>query len=86
VSVTKRQREILSHSLGLTTGTSPFRNHFAAGLGSPDHRAILTLVRAGLMTPGDAIPGGLQYFHVTEAGRGAIGAPAALYPEDVYAS
>jgi hypothetical protein len=85
-TLTNAQREILEHSLlGSSVKRQAYRNYFAAEIGSPDHATILGLVEAGLMRTGRPIPDGtgLQYFHVTEAGRAAIGAPTALYPEDI---
>lgn len=73
----------MRHSLGLAGSDQAFRNHYASGPGCTDHQAILTLVKAGLMKEGEGLRGGLRYYHVTEAGRAAIGAPAALYQEDV---
>lgn len=84
--LSEAQREILEHSLlGSSVKRQAYRNYFAAEIGSPDHATILGLVEAGLMKAGRPVPDGtgLQYFHVTEAGRAAIGAPAAQYREDI---
>lgn len=81
--LTAEQREIMEHALGMNSTAPGYRNYFASEPGCDGHQHLILLARAGLMRAGRMIPGGLQYFHVTEAGRAAIGAPPALYPEDV---
>lgn len=62
--LTERDLEILRHSLGLNERTNePYRNNYAANPGDLDY-----LVDAGAMFKGRAIPGGLQYYHVTPEG------------------
>lgn len=61
----------IKHALGINGGRkTPYRNHYAA---EPEDANMLKLVAAGLMRRGRAIPGGLTYFHVTEAGAAAVG-------------
>jgi hypothetical protein len=84
--LSENQHGIIRHSLlGSSVKGEAYRNYFAAEIGSPDHTTILGLVEAGLMKAGRLVPDGtgLQYFHVTEAGRAAIGAPDALYSQDI---
>jgi hypothetical protein len=72
------QLHILQHSIGadefgrIVRGGG--RNHFVTGEGSDDYPHCMALVQAGLMTrrAGNAISGGDDIFHVTEAGRAFV--------------
>jgi hypothetical protein len=57
--------ETLRHSLGLSISSKAFRNHYAT---DPGHPKLEALVSKGLMVKGRQIPGGLMYYHSTEAG------------------
>lgn len=79
VNITKRQTEILSHSLGLNYSAKPTRNSFCAYLdaGTPtsDAAECRRLVDLGLMRAGKIINQGKdQYFHVTDFGASHVGA------------
>ena len=57
----------LQHSLGISDGrTKEYRNHYAD---EPDCPQMAKLIAMGLMKRGYRIPGGLQMYHVTEAGK-----------------
>lgn len=62
---TPRQIELMRHALGLNYKPAPWRDYFAA---EADNADCLALVAGGFMKVGRAIPGGLVYFHVIEAG------------------
>lgn len=70
-----KQREIITHSLGLSSRTKkPYRNHFCAGVGSPDEAACITCVDAGWMRVGRTINNDTaRYYLVTKAGAEAVG-------------
>ena len=76
---TQRQIDILHHSLGMTRANyrrarswwmddDKHRNYFATADDCDHFQDCVTLASAGLMERGRAIPGGLVYYHVTEAG------------------
>lgn len=70
--ITKEQLGILRHALGYNaeTGTgSEYRNHYAA---NPDDEPLPELVEMGLIQRGSQIPGGLVYYHVTDAGKRVV--------------
>lgn len=71
--LTKAQRHILRHSLGLTRGKREYRNHFVTGPGSKDHDDCMALTEMGLMTrrAGNELSGGDDVFTVTDAGKDA---------------
>ena len=69
VKVTPEQHHMMRHALGLTRVSKEYRNYYAA---EPDDKNCNALVEAGYMQRGNAIPGGLVYFFVTEAGRKVI--------------
>lgn len=62
-TVTARHIEVIEHSLGDRTH---WRNYYAA---DPDDALLVEMTEMGLMKRGRAIPGGLVYYHVTEAGK-----------------
>jgi hypothetical protein len=66
-TLTERQVEILEHALG---NAGHYRNYFATDERGRDYVTICELVEMGLMERGREIPGGLTYFHVTDAGKG----------------
>ncbi len=72
-TTTQRQTEILRHTLGADSRSPGYRNHYAAEPNGDNYADILALVEMGLMKRGRDIPGGLIYFHVTEAGQELIG-------------
>lgn len=67
---TKSQIDMMRHALGADGRAPGYRNHYAA---EPDDAEINVLVELGLMRRGYDIPGGLRYFHVTEAGQEMVG-------------
>jgi hypothetical protein len=75
LNVTPAQLHVLQHSIGadqhgrIVRGGG--RNHFVTGEGSDDHPHCMAMVEAGLMTrrAGNALSGGDDIFHVTDAGR-----------------
>jgi len=71
--LTKDQRHILRHSLGLNYGRKMYRNHFVTGEGSTNYADCMALVEMGLMTrrAGNPITGGDDVFFVTDAGKKA---------------
>jgi hypothetical protein len=70
------ERRILSHALGLARGRRAYRNHYAAPAAGGSYTTIRSLVYRGLMVEGHrSADGKWSYYHVTEAGRAAIGAP-----------
>jgi hypothetical protein len=75
--------DILRHSIGLVGKSfrrplawwlddDNHRNHFAADPCGTDAPDLEVLVSLGFMERGRPIPGGLVYFHVTEAGIRAV--------------
>lgn len=64
---------ILQHSLGVDQygRGDQYRSHFVTGEGSDDHPACMRLFEAGLMTmrANVDVMGGMDLFHVTDAGR-----------------
>jgi hypothetical protein len=68
-----RHLHILQHSLGVDQHGQgdQYRNHFVTGAGSIDHPDCMALVEAGLMNVRLSPPhyGGMDYFHVTDAGK-----------------
>lgn len=78
--ITKEQRHILRHALGLTRGDETYRNHFVTGEGSDNYDDCCALVDAGLMTrfKGNELTGGGDLFVAT-----ASGMEAALEKDDV---
>lgn len=72
MQITEDDADTLRHSLGIVgRKKQPSRNFYAT---EPDDPQITRLAEAGLMRRGRNIPGGLVYFHVTEAGAAAVGA------------
>jgi hypothetical protein len=69
--------DILRHTVGAEPHTPRaqrgYRNHYCISIGSNDHQALLAMVEAGLMTAGELVSNGTQYFHATKAGCEAIG-------------
>lgn len=74
VATTKKQRDLMAHSLGLNYGDKPYRNYFATEPGCDDYENIERLVELGLMKRGRQMPDGLIYFYVTEVGAQELGA------------
>jgi len=70
-AITKNQKHILRHALGLTRGKQSYRNHFVTGPGSTDYTDCCALVANGYMwrTPGSFISGGDDVFTVTDEGK-----------------
>lgn len=64
---------ILQHSLGVDQygQGDQYRNHFVTGEGSTDHPICNDLVERGLMTVrrDSQMCGGMDIFHVTDAGK-----------------
>lgn len=70
----KRQREILEHALGFGREKFEYRNYFVAG--GDDERVCRELVTLGYMREGrkmGELTDNAPLFHVTDAGRVAIG-------------
>lgn len=76
-SPTASQLHILQHSLGVDRHGrgEHYRNHFVASPGHHDWSDLLALVAARMMTrrAGSQLTGGGDVFHVTEAGKAAVG-------------
>jgi hypothetical protein len=66
----------MRHALGLDRAEKPYRNRYAAAVGTPQHAAWLQIAEAGLA---DLYR---QGFCVTPAGARAIGIDPSLYPEE----
>jgi hypothetical protein len=67
---TTHQIEQMKHSLDGSSGSGDwYRNYYAD---DPDDLDMCALVEMGMMKRGRMIPGGLQYFHVTDAGKQAV--------------
>jgi hypothetical protein len=70
IEITREQREIMEHALGLNNGKGPTRNSFASASDCDGYSDIMALVEMGLMKGGQIVPDGyLQRFHVTDAGK-----------------
>lgn len=72
--MSKKERHILQHALGISNGGKEYRNHFVAGEGSTDYPHCESLVEKGYMTRRDGSPltGGDYVYFVTDAGRQAL--------------
>ncbi len=70
---TEKEKEIMTHALGLDRGEKEYRNHYNPGDGSEEHKCCENLFHNGLMNSRSLswVPG-LMY-HVTDLGRQAIG-------------
>jgi len=65
--------DILRHMIGIDKDVNltgkPWRNHYAASVGSDAERDLLSMAAEGLVQPGRTINNGeLRYFHATDAG------------------
>ena len=71
--LTAKQLELMQHALGYFRESPPgWRNHFCATAGSPDDLAWRGLCDLGLAEAGRPInDGGMNVYHVTEAGKAA---------------
>lgn len=77
VNLTKKQIQILAHSLGLNRSNQPTRNNFCVCVedANADTSDVRRLVDLGLMRAGKVINDGQhQYFHVTDFGASHVGA------------
>ena len=76
---------ILQHSLGVDQfgQGKQYRNHFVTGEGSTDYPHCMSAVDAGLMyrRDGSDITGGMDLFHVTDAGRRYVAAASPAPPK-----
>lgn len=66
------RRDILRHALGLDRTPRVDRNYYATTPSCDNYLRVLALVGEGLMRAGKVEflgAGGMQYFHVTPAGR-----------------
>lgn len=74
ISTTKRQRDIIRHSLfGSSDKKKPHRNYYCANIGGDADTEIAKLVELGLMRRGPTINDGKDYYaYVTEAGAAEI--------------
>lgn len=67
---TTHQLEQMKHALdGSDRKGDWYRNYYAD---DPDDPSMSALVEMGMMRRGRMIPGGSQYFHVTDAGKQAV--------------
>ena len=76
-AVTPYERRLLEQMFGLHLLTASERgrqNEYAVRplAGTADYDAMLDMQKRGLVTRGREIPGGLVYFHATDAGRQAV--------------
>lgn len=69
--MTPAQHGLLRHALGLDRRKSIDRNCLATGPGEDTYDPATGLCNGGYMVKGHPIPGGLTYYHVTEAGIAA---------------
>jgi hypothetical protein len=72
IKLTKKEKELLRHTLGLNYNPKSYRNHFAADPLTEDYRICLDLEEKGLMRQGRTNENKLVYFHATDAGRDAV--------------
>lgn len=72
IEITKEERNILFHTLGLNYKTISFRNHFLASKNHSDYKTLESLRKRGLMklgcTPSFCRDADLLY-HVTDKGK-----------------
>ncbi len=86
--LTAHERFMMEHALGVGRGTEPpgWRNHYCIGIGGDDEKVWSGLASRGLAKRGRDINEGRDaVFMVTDAGRVALGLPAApprLTPEE----
>ena len=73
--ITISERELIEHALcGSQRGKlSPFRNHFAAAIGTDACRTFEGLTTRGLATKGNHISDWSVLYHVTDSGAKAAG-------------
>lgn len=69
VEITKEQRSVMEHALGLNYKKKPYRNRYYT---SSDNLQWLSLVSSGLAEQGGGWSEGMCYFRVTFAGAKAI--------------
>ncbi len=69
--MTPIQHGLLRHALGLDRRKTIDRNCLPSGEGEDTYKDVRSLILAGFMTAGAKIPGGLTYFHATDAGIAA---------------
>ncbi len=72
VTVTKDERDLLAHSLGLTASKVSYRNYFNAEPGHGDMPIVESLIAKGLMFQNPRNP---YYYHVSDAGYAIMGDP-----------
>lgn len=70
--VTRSQRRILEHALGLDRSATAYRNRYTTGPLCDNWSEVLDLVDRGFMEAGSAA-GAFHTFHVTDAGRRELG-------------
>lgn len=73
IAVTKEQLQIMQHSVGNKPRCQSHRNNFAISPGCDSYEDCEKLAEMGLMSKGCVIPGGMQYYHVTDAGWDFLG-------------
>lgn len=81
MTLSDRERQVMQHALGLDQSLTPYRNHFCAG--HADTETWDGLVARGLATrreEGDLPHGAFITYHVTDAGRTALGPFALVAP------
>ncbi len=69
--MTSTQHGLLQFTLGLNTRKVPFRNCLATGPDEDTFGDVQALESAGFMAKGARIPGGLTYYHASDAGIAA---------------
>lgn len=62
------QHALILKCLGLDNRKSPDRNAVVSGDGKTTFADVQDLVKAGYLYAGARVPGGLTYYHATEAG------------------
>lgn len=77
-TLASKHSEILIHMLGagkhIPFRSRGFRNHFCAGIGSPDHDVLMEMESLGLVKAGCVINDGKdRYYHATREGAKAAG-------------
>lgn len=77
--LTKNQRAVLRHTLGMDSDTPGHRNYFVAGKGHHDYDDLIQLEQMGLMAVRiEQYPAGTRssLWRATPKGRELVGAPA----------
>lgn len=67
----KKQIELLRHTLGLSQGSTEYRNHFCADVGHDDYEDLMELCREGYMYKVEKQPDWTEgvFFMATNEGK-----------------